>query len=47
MKDWGYLEGLSILDLGVNTYLFNFEDAKIPQWILDEEAMWNVIWSFY
>lgn len=41
-KGWGDTEGLVIIDLSPNTFLFNFPNFEIPNRILDE-APWNIL----
>lgn len=41
-KGWGDPEGLSIIDIGPSTFLFNFSDADTPKNIL-ANAPWNIL----
>lgn len=43
-KSWGFPKALHIIDLNINTYLFNFSEATTPRRILDE-APWNILGS--
>ncbi|KAF7844037.1 kinesin KP1-like [Senna tora] len=42
IKSWGNPQGLHIVDLSRNTYIFNFKDAEMPQRIM-QEVPWNVL----
>lgn len=41
-KGWGDPEDLNIIDTGVNTFLFNFNDDALRNKIL-EDSPWNVL----
>lgn len=41
-KGWGDLENLTIINMGANVFLFNFDDDELPNKIL-QDAPWNVL----